>query len=84
MLVVRIRQPKNLMLEYAGQGGTASYSRAGDDWYAITIENNGTVTHRKCILRNGIAIYYDFSYDSSSSSVKKYGEHISYIDSNFK
>ena len=77
-------EPKNLMLEYAGQGGTASYSRAGDDWYAITIENNGTVTHRKCILRNGIAIYYDFSYDSSSSSVKKYGEHISYIDSNFK
>lgn len=76
--------PKDLMLEYANQGGTASYSRAGDDWYAITLENNGTVTHRKCIARNGITVYYDFSYDASSSSMKKYEEHISYIDSNFK
>ena len=77
-------EPKNLMLEYANQGGTASYSRAGADWYAITLENNGTITHRKCILRNGIAVYYDFSYSTSSSSAKRYEEHISYIDSNFK
>ena len=76
--------PKDLMLEYANQGGTASYSRAGDDWYAITLENNGTVTHRKCIVRNGITVYYDFGYDAASSSAKKYEEYISYIDSNFK
>lgn len=77
-------EPKDLMLEYAEQGGDILYSRAGDDWYAITAELNGTVNHRKCIIRNGIAVYYDFSYTADSSSAKKYEEYIEYIDSNFK
>lgn len=76
--------PKDMMVEYASAGGNVTYSRAGDDWYAITLETSDKITHRKCIVRNGISIYYDFTYDASSSSGKRYQDHISYIDSNFK
>lgn len=58
--------------------------RAGSDWYSVTAEVDGKVYHRKCIVRNGLAVYYDFTYDSASTSSKKYEDHISYIDSKFK
>lgn len=76
--------PKDMMMEYASLGSNVSYSRAGDDWYAITLELDGKINHRKCIVRNGISVYYDFTYDATSSSVKRYQDYISYIDSNFK
>lgn len=76
--------PKDVMMEYAAQGDNVSYSRAGDDWYAITLEIDGKVNHRKCIIRNGISVYYDFTYDASSSSAKRYQDYIAYIDSSFK
>ena len=72
------------MIEYAAQSSNVSYSRAGGDWYAITFEADEKIKHRKCIVRNGISIYYDFTYDASSSSSKRYQEYIDYIDSNFK
>ncbi len=75
---------KDLMLEYAEEIGNVTYSRAGDDWYAITAESGDMINHRKCIVRNGLAVYYDFSYAASSSASSKYEEYISYIDSNFK
>ncbi|MCC8160276.1 MAG: zinc-ribbon domain-containing protein [Oscillospiraceae bacterium] len=78
-------EPKDLMLDYASsQGGDVLYSRAGDDWYAITIESDEKINHRKCIVRNGIAVCYDFSYNSDSASSDKYEEYIEYIDANFK
>jgi predicted nucleic acid-binding Zn ribbon protein len=76
--------PKDMMIEYAAQSSNVSYSRAGGDWYAITFEADEKIKHRKCIVRNGISIYYDFTYDASSSSSKRYQEYIDYIDSNFK
>lgn len=76
--------PKDLMLQYAEENGNVTYSRAGDDWYAITVESGDTINHRKCIIRNGLAVYYDFSYKSSTSSGSKYEEYIDYIDANFK
>lgn len=77
--------PADLMRDYARQtGGEVSYSRAGDDWYAVTITTSDTVYHRKCVLKNGIAVYYDFSYSAMSSATQKYTEYIDYMDSNFK
>lgn len=75
---------KDLMLEYAEEAGNVTYSRAGDNWYAITAESDDMINHRKCIIGNGLAVYYDFSYAASSSASSKYEEYISYIDSNFK
>ena len=58
--------------------------RAGSDWYGVTAAVDGRVYHRKCIVRNGLAVYYDFTYDETSSSAKKYEDYIKYIDSHFK
>lgn len=78
-------EPKDLMLDYASSlGGDVLYSRAGDDWYAITIETDEKINHRKCVVRNGIAVYYDFTYNSDSASSDKYEEYIEYIDANFE
>ena len=77
--------PSDLMRDYARQtGGEVSYSRAGDDWYAVTVTTDDTVYHRKCVLKKGIAVYYDFSYSSMTSTAQKYTEYIDYMDSNFK
>lgn len=78
-------QPKDLMLAYLDEiGGKATYSHAGSEWYAITVNSADKVYHRKCILRNGIAVYYDFIYDAASSAAQKYNEYIEYIDSKFE
>ena len=80
-------EPKNLMRDYLNEiGGTVADgdSHAGSDWYTITINTGDKVHHRKCIVRNGIAVYYDFVYNRGSSSESKYKEYIDYIDSNFK
>lgn len=74
-----------LMRDYSTQmGGEVTYSRAGDDWYVITISLDDTIYHRKCILRNGIAVYYDFSYMASASTAQKYEGYINDIDNSFK
>lgn len=68
----------------ANDSNTGPEMRAGTDWYSVTAEVDGKVYHRKCIVRNGLAVYYDFTYDASSTSSKKYEDYISYIDSKFK
>lgn len=77
-------EPKDIMAEYASKFSEVSYSRAGSDWYAITVQEDGVVTHRKCVVRNSLAVYYDFSYNADSASAEKYTEIIGYIDANFK
>ncbi|MCH5210892.1 MAG: zinc ribbon domain-containing protein [Oscillospiraceae bacterium] len=78
-------EPKDLMKEYIIQIGASddSETRAGSEYYYVTAEANGTMYHRKCIVRNGLAVYYDFNYDVTSSTSSKYKDYISYIDSNF-
>ncbi|MBQ3463372.1 MAG: hypothetical protein IJH36_09710, partial [Clostridia bacterium] len=64
--------------------GTPDDMRKGDDWYSVTATVNGTVHHRKCIVRNGLSVYYDFEYDKSSGSASTYESYIEEIDKNFK
>lgn len=77
-------EARDLMSEYAkAQEGDISYSRAGEGWYIVETSNNDLINHRKCIIINNIAIAYDFSYSSLSSSAASYGEQITYIDEHF-
>ena len=80
----KMGEPKDIMAEYASRCDEITYSRAGSDWYAITSIDDGVVTHRKCVVRSGLAVYYDFSYNADSASAEKYTEQIEYIDANFK
>lgn len=73
-----------MMKEYAQTlGGTISYSRAGDNWYGITVEKNNFVYHRKCLIVGNDALYYDFQYDKNSVSAVQYTEYITYMDTAF-
>lgn len=83
---VRTGEITDLMKEYITSIGAEGNPemRAGSDWYMATAEVDGKVYHRKCIVRNNLAVYYDFVYDSTSTTKKKYNDYISYIDSNFK
>lgn len=75
--------PAELMKEFAGTIGVSpSYSLADNEGYAITMEKNNTVYHRKCILSGSTAIYYDFQYSAMSSSRARYEQCIAYIDNN--
>lgn len=76
---------KELIKDYISEIGATDNPEmhAGSDWYSVTATVSGKVYHRKCIVRNGLAVYYDFTYDASSTSAKKYEEYISYIDSKF-
>ena len=79
------QKPQQLMLDYAQSDGAnkVQTSRAGDDWYTIDIINGENFIHRKCVLVNGAAISYTFTYPATSrykSLYKQYGE---YMDKNF-
>ena len=77
--------PAELMKDYADEiGVNPSYSLADKNGYAITIEKNNTIYHRKCIISGSTAIYYDFEYSSMSSSRARYEQCVAYIDSNMK
>ena len=42
---------KNLMVDYVNEAnGTVTFSRAGEDWYAVTFETDKQTVHRKCII----------------------------------
>ena len=70
-----------MMKEYAQSlGGTISYSRAGDNWYSITLEKNNFIYHRKCLIIDSKTLYYDFQYDKSSVSAEQYTIYINYMD----
>lgn len=75
--------PSEQMKDYASQlGGSVSYSLADKNGYAITVEKNNTVYHRKCIMSGSSAIYYDFQYSAMSSARARYEQCVSYIDNN--
>ena len=77
-------QAKTLMSEYAkAQPVKPSYSRAGNNWYVVETTENDIIHHRKCLIVNGYAIYYDFSYSKTSSSASVYERQIEYMDSHF-
>lgn len=74
-----------LLKEYAAAaGGTIAFSRAGTNWYTISIEKNGNLHHRKEYIVNGNLVYYEFTYDMTSSKKSDYDELIAYMDENFK
>lgn len=78
--------PIDLAKAYGSSVGASAPDdmRKGDDWYSVTATVNGTVHHRKCIIRNGLSVYYDFEYDKSSGSASTYESYIEEIDKNFK
>ena len=79
-------EPKDLFKEYSNEIGgkiDQNLSKATNDQYTITSKTNSVLRHRKCIVKNGIAVYYDFEYKLYSSSTQKYEEYIKYIDENF-
>lgn len=75
-----------LAKEYIAKIGAGAQDtmKKGDDWYSVTASVNGTVHHRKCIVRKGLAVYYDFEYSESSGSASTYEGYIEEIDKNFK
>ncbi len=78
-------EPKDLMKEYISQIGASDdpEMHAGSEWYSVTATVGNSVHHRKCVVRNGLSVYYDFTYDASSSASSKYADYIDYIDSKF-
>lgn len=75
--------PSEQMKDYASEiGGNVSYSLADKNGYALTMEKNNTIYHRKCIMSGSSAIYYDFQYSAMSSARAKYEQCIAYIDNN--
>ena len=82
----RTEGPMELAKEYIAQIGAGAQDtmKKGDDWYSVTASVNGTVDHRKCIVRKGLAVYYDFEYSESSGSAATYEGYIEEIDKNFK
>ena len=75
----------DLMLEFAKSSpeNEVVLSRAGADWYIIDIENSGNVIHRKCVISEGIAISYDFTYSATSKYLSLYKQYINYMDEAF-
>ena len=77
-------EAKDLMSDYAAHsGGSVTFSRAGDNWYAVTVTVGEQVIHRKYVIKSGLALYYEFTYDINSPSVKEYEECITNLDENF-
>lgn len=75
---------RELMSEYAKeQSGNVKYSRAGEGWYVVETEEDGVVRHRKCLVINNIAVYYDFSYSNTSNLAEQYSKYITYMDEHF-
>ncbi len=75
-----------LMKEYASDvTGEVTYSLAGNNWYGITVDDDGKITHRKYIidLENDVVVYYDFEYDGDSEFADDYAAYIEYIDKKF-
>ena len=76
----------SLMKKYADNTtGKVSYSLAGNDWYAITIEDGDTVKHRKYIIdrENDLSVYYDFEYDGTSDNAEQYEKYADHMDDIF-
>lgn len=75
----------DLMLKFAQDNpeNEVISSRAGADWYIIDLENAGLLTHRKCVISNGLAISYNFTYNADSRYTQLYEQYIEYMDDSF-
>lgn len=75
-----------LMKKFASDSkGEITYSLAGSNWYGITMDNDGEISHRKYIIDsdNDVVVYYDFVYENDSDYAEDYEGYIEYIDSVF-
>ncbi len=75
---------KDYLRQIGATSPTEMKSNDSENSYTVTAEVNGTVYHRKCVLRNNLAVYYDFEYSESSGSAPAYKKYIETIDSRFK
>lgn len=78
--------PSGLMKDFAAENdGEITYSLAGSNWYGITVDNEGEISHRKYIIdrESDRVIYYDFVYDDDSDYADDYEAYIEYIDEKF-
>lgn len=75
---------KEMMVEYLKTaGGELSYSRASDNWYAVTVNTGEQIKHRKLVIKNNTALYYDFIYGTDSPCADEYEICITNLDENF-
>ncbi len=75
-------KPQQLMLEFA-QNNEVKSSRAGDNWYNIDLLTDVSYIHRKCVVTNGAAISYTFTYSQNSKYESLYQQYIEYMDEKF-
>lgn len=75
---------KGYLSQIGATSATEMKSNDSESSYTVTAEVNGTVYHRKCVVRNKLAVYYDFEYSASSGSASAYQKYIETIDSRFK
>ncbi len=75
----------DLMLKFAQENpeNEVISSRAGANWYIIDLESAGVLTHRKCVISNGLAISYNFTYNADSRYTQLYEQYIEYMDDSF-
>ncbi len=75
---------KDYLSQIGATSATEMKSNESESSYTVTAEVNGTVYHRKCVVRSNLAVYYDFEYSASSGSAATYGKYIAEIDARFK
>ena len=75
---------KNYIREIGANNATEMKSNDSESSYTVTAEVSGTVYHRKCVVRNKLAVYYDFEYSAESDKASTYEKYIETIDSRFK
>ena len=63
--------------------GNVTENRSGSDWYIVTYETDTGIAHRKCVIKDNIALCYDFEYDKSSAKAEEYAGYIKNIDDMF-
>lgn len=77
----------DMMLEYyskTGLTGEPEVNSASKTRYLITYTKNGTVTHRKLVIKGSTAVYYEISYSSTSEKKSEYEKYIDDMDKLFK
>ena len=75
---------KGYLSQIGATSATEMKSNESESSYTVTAEVNGTVYHRKCVVRNKLAVYYDFEYSASSGSASAYAKYTETIDPRFK
>lgn len=76
----------SLMKKYAdSETGKVSYSSAEDNHYAITLNDDDIIKHRKYLIdrENDVCAYYDFEYDNTLVKSEDYEAYMDYMDENF-